>query len=277
MAFDKEVEERLQSIGLPFNRYGLDPYGISREHLAWFYSTIKPLYRHYFKVQVEGMENVPKAGRALLIGNHSGGIPLDAAMVVASLFFDHDPPRHAHGMVEYFAQKWPFISPLFSRLGHVTGLPEHADRFLRDERIVLAFPEGARGTGKLFRDRYRLVRFGTGFARLAMRTKSPVVPFAFVGGEEAVPTVMHAKRLAKLLGAPYLPITPYLLPIPLPVPCKVVFGQPIYLEGDGNEPDDVIALQVAAVREQIEELMRVGLTGRDMPFPFSNEMPNHLR
>ena len=199
MAFDKEVEERLESIGLPFNRYGIDPYGISREHLAWFYSTIKPLYRHYFKVQVEGMENVPKAGRALLIGNHSGGIPLDAAMVVASLFFDHDPPRHAHGMVEYFAQKWPFISPLFSRLGHVTGLPEHADRFLRDERIVLAFPEGARGTGKLFRDRYRLVRFGTGFARLAIGNGLDGTAALKVGQNKLV-NVLHHNLLRHISG-----------------------------------------------------------------------------
>jgi 1-acyl-sn-glycerol-3-phosphate acyltransferase len=197
-------------------------------------------------------------------------------MVASSLFFDLEPPRHVHGMVEYFAQKWPFVSPLFSRLGHVTGLPEHADRFLRDQRLILAFPEGARGTGKLYRDRYKLVRFGTGFVRLALRTQSPIIPFAFVGGEEAVPTVLHLKRLARLVGAPYLPVTPYGLPLPLPVPCQILYGEPLVFAGDGTEPDDVIQDCVNRVRDRIEDLLRKGLHERKLGFPFSNTIPSHL-
>lgn len=277
MSHDRETLERLERLELPFNRYGIDPYGVSKEHLAWFYSTMAWFYRHYFKVTVTGIEHVPKQGRALIIGNHSGGIPVDAGMVATSLFFEMEPPRHVHGMVEYFAQKWPFVSPLFSRLGHVTGVPEHADRFLRSERMILVFPEGARGTGKLYKDRYQLVRFGTGFVRLAMRTQSPIIPFAFLGGEEAVPTVLHLKRLAKLVGAPYLPVTPYGLPWPLPVHCQILYGEPIVFEGDGNEPDEVIHARVQQVKSTIQGLIRKGLEGRKMGFPFGDGVPPHLR
>lgn len=253
-----EVRERVGRLELPFNRYGLDPFGISRDHLALFYSFLAPLYRKYFRVQCHGIEHVPKQGRALIIGNHSGGLPVDGGMILASLFLEMDPPRHAHGMVELFAQNWPFISELFSRAGQLPGLPEHAVRFLENDRLLMVFPEGARGTGKLFKDRYQLVRFGTGFMRIALQTRSPIVPFAFVGGEEALPTVYHAQALAKLIGSPYVPIPPYLLPMPLPLPCEIHYSAPMVFEGDGTESDELIEGYVSQVRQRIEELIAKG-------------------
>ena len=258
-----DCRERVRRLELPFNAYGLDPFGISLDHLATFYSLLELLYRHYFRVETVGVEHVPPRGRVMVVGNHSGGLPVDGGMVLASLFFAMEPPRHAHGMVEYFAHRWPIVSPWFSRTGQLTGLPEHAIRLLEADRVLMVFPEGARGTGKLYKDRYKLVRFGTGFMRIALRTGTPIVPLAFVGGEEALPTVYHANTLAKLVGAPYWPVPPYLLPLPLPVHCEIRYGEPLHFEGDGSEVDEVIAAQVATVRERIAALITQGRESRD--------------
>lgn len=261
-AVSKEIRERVDELDLPFNRWGLDPYGISKHHLGLFYSFLGVFYRHYFRVKSVGIENVPDTGPAMLVSNHSGGIPADAGMVIASLFFDHAPPRHCHGMVEKFAQSWPFLAPMFSRVGQLPGIPEHAKRLLADDRLLLVFPEGARGTGKLYRDRYQMVRFGTGFMRIALEMGVPIIPLAFVGGEEALPTVYHSKSLAKLTKTPYWPVPPYLVPVPLPVHCEIHFGEPLQLSGDGQESDEVIAAHIGIVRERIESLIARGRGSR---------------
>ncbi len=258
---DDRVRERLERLDLPFNSHGLDPFGVSKEHLGLFYTALSPVYHDYFKVQVVDVEHVPDRGRGLLIGNHSGGLPVDAGMVLASTFFAHEPPRHAHGMVDKFANALPFASSWFSRMGQLTGLPEHAVRLLEDERLLMVFPEGARGTGKLYKDRYEMVRFGTGFMRIALQTGSPIIPFGFVGGEEAIPTIYHEQRLAKLFGAPYFPVTWYGLPIPLPVQCWLVYGEPMRFEGTGTEPDGVVEGYVDEVKRRVAELI---VRGREL-------------
>lgn len=254
----QDVRERLERLDLPFNRFGLGPFGVSRDHLGLMYTALSRLYHDYFRVQTLGVQHIPDTGRAMLIGNHSGGLPVDAGMVSAAVFFEHEPPRHAHGMVEKFANKLPFTSSWFSRLGHLTGLPEHAVRLLEAERVLMVFPEGARGTGKLYKDRYQLVRFGTGFMRIALETGTPIVPFAFVGGEEAIPTIYHAETLARLVRAPYFPITWYGLPVPLPVQCWLLFGEPMVFDGDGSERDAVIEGYVDEVKQRIVELIEEG-------------------
>lgn len=252
------VAERLERVDVPFNRYGLDPLGISKRHLGPWLSMLEVFYRRYFRVQAVGIEHVPPSGRAMVVGNHSGGLPVDGGMVMASLFFDLEPPRLVHGMVEKFANNLPFLSEWFSRVGQLTGLPEHAVRMLERERVLLVFPEGARGTGKMYKDRYSLVRFGTGFLRIALQTGAPIVPFAFIGGGEALPVVYHAEGLAKVFRAPYFPVTPYGLPLPLPVPCRIHYGEPMVFEGDGTEPDDVIDGYVQQVRDRIAALTEEG-------------------
>jgi 1-acyl-sn-glycerol-3-phosphate acyltransferase len=255
---DPEVSERIARLDVHFNRYGIDSLGISRPYLAQFFTLLSIMYRRYFRVTTHDIQKVPAKGRAMLIGNHSGGIPMDAGMVLASLLLDLEPPRLAHAMVEKFAQTWPFVSNWFSRIGQLPGLPEHAARILKEDRLLMVFPEGARGTGKLYKDRYQLVRFGSGFVRLALQTQSPIIPFAFIGGEEAVPTIYHAKTLAKLIGAPYFPITPYLLPFPLPIACQIYYGDPMRFEGDGSEPDEIINGYVEQVKHRIELLIDRG-------------------
>ncbi len=255
---DQEVKERVARLELPFNKYGHDHFGISRDHLAFAYSVIAPAYRHYFRMRVFGVEHVPKQGRGLVIGNHSGGIPFDAAMVMGSLLFEMEPPRHVHGMVEKFAQYWPVVSPMFSRVGQLAGLPEHAVRLLEDERLLMVFPEGVRGIGKLYKDRYKTTRFGTGFMRIALQTGSPIIPFAFIGAEEAFPTVLHLNMLARLFGAPYFPVPAHIVPLPLPVRCAIHYGEPLLFEGNGTERDEVIESYVGQVRQSVQDLIEQG-------------------
>ncbi len=259
---DEEVERAVRRLDVPFNEFGLDPYGISQDHLITFFSLLAPFYRHYFSVKTFGAEHVPESGRVMVVGNHSGGLPVDGAMVLTSLLLALEQPRLGQGMVEKFANRWPFVSHWFSRVGQFTGLPEHAVRLLEDDRCLMVFPEGARGTGKLYRDRYQLVRFGTGFLRLALTTQTPIVPFAFIGGEEALPTVMHLKKAARWIGAPYIPVSAYGLPIPLPISCQVFYGEPLRFEGTGRETDDVIQGYVATVQERIRELIEEGRAWR---------------
>lgn len=257
-AISPTVKARLGQLDLEFSDYGLDPFGISREHLGAFYSFLELFYRYYFRVQVFGIQNVPATGPAILVSNHSGGVPADGGMIVASMFFEHDPPRHVHGMVEKFAQNWPVVSPVFSKVGQFPGLPDNAIRILESGRLLMVFPEGAKGLGKLYRDRYHLERFGMGFMRIALQTGAPIIPMAFVGGEEAMPTVFHANRLAKLVGAPYWPVPPYLVPVPMPLACELHIGEPLEFEGTGNERDDVIGEYVAQVRAEVEKLIAGG-------------------
>ncbi len=261
-SFVREIQERVDRLELPFNREGFDKYGISKKHLVIFFTALGWMYRNYFRVKVDGIENVPKRGRAMLVGNHSGGYAIDGAMVIASMLLDMNPPRLAQGMAEKFLNELPIASLWTSRVGQLTGLPEHAVRLLEDDRLLMVFPEGARGTAKLYKDRYSLVGFGTGFLRLALQTKTPIVPLAFIGGGDVLPTVMNLYTLGKLVGAPYLPVTPYVLPLPLPRACEIVYGEPMLFEGTGDEDDEKIEHLVLQVKERVHALMDRGRAQR---------------
>jgi 1-acyl-sn-glycerol-3-phosphate acyltransferase len=262
MSLVDEIRERVDRLELNFNQFGLDPYGISKRHLAVSFTVAAVLYRNYFRVKAYGIDHVPKRGRAMLVGNHSGGIAIDGAMVGTSMFLEMEPPRLAHSMVERFLTQLPVASLWSARLGQFTGLPEHAVRLLEDDRLLMVFPEGARGTAKLYTERYSLVDFGTGFMRLALKTKTPIVPFGFMGGGAAVPTVMNSYGLGKALGVPYVPLTPYLLPLPLPARLEVSYGEPMIFEGTGNEEDSVIQGYVEQVKGRIAQLIDAGRASR---------------
>ncbi|HLV21268.1 MAG TPA: lysophospholipid acyltransferase family protein [Polyangiaceae bacterium] len=255
---EDDVDARLDRLEIGFNAAGVDAFGVSRAHLAVGFRWLGWLYRRYFRVRVHGIDNVPARGRAMLVCNHAGGYAVDAAMLIAACFFDKEPPRLAHGMADRFIGRLPFASIWANRTGQITGLPEHARRLLEDERLVMVFPEGTRGTAKVFSERHSLVRFGTGFLRLALAARAPVVPVAFVGGGEAVPTIANLRTLGRLLGVPYVPVTPYLLPLPLPVGCELVFGEPLVFEGDGSEADATVERYVEEVRSAIGELIQIG-------------------
>ena len=260
---DPAVEDRVRELEIPFNKWGIDPYGIEQQELGRFFSALQFFYRNYFDVHVHGIENLPARGRAMIVGNHSGGVAIDATMIISASFFEREPPRLAQGMVDKFLGKIPGASQVASRVGQFAGLPEHAARFLEDERLLMVFPEGARGTAKLAKDAHTLVHFGSGFIRLALETRTPIVPVAFLGGGKAIPTVMNLSRLGKLIGVPYLPVTPYGLPVPLPARFDLLFGEPMRFEGTGNEDDSAIRDMVESVRGRIGDLIGRGEQLRD--------------
>jgi 1-acyl-sn-glycerol-3-phosphate acyltransferase len=252
---DDDVAARVARLDVPFNAHGYDRYGTSRAHLEVFFSIVAKLYRSYFTVEATGLEHIPGHGRAMIVGNHSGGYAIDGLMTVAACFLELEPPRLAQGMAEKFISALP-VSALWSqKLGQLPGLPENAERLLNDDRLLMVFPEGARGTAKLYKDRWSLVDFGTGFVRLALKTKTPIIPMAFVGGGDVVPTVTNLYKLGRVLGVPYIPVTPWGLALPLPRACGVHFGAPLIFEGDGNEDDEAIGRCVAEVKASIAGLL----------------------
>ncbi len=258
MGLVDDVRARVDRLELPFSRSGIDQFGITKKDLVRFFVMLGAMYRHYFDLEHHGIENVPQRGRTMLIGNHSGGVALDAGMTIATMFFAMDPPRLCHSMVEKFISRLPFAGMWGSRCGQMVGLPEHAIQLLKDDRLVLVFPEGAHGTEKLYSQRHSLVDFGTGFMRLALQTQTPIVPFAFIGGGEAIPTIFNSYGLGRLFGMPYVPFTPWLAPLPLPVRLDVVFDPPMSFSGTGAEEDDVIESYVAEVKGRIAQLIERG-------------------
>ena len=198
----------------------------------------------------------------MIVGNHSGGMPLDALMVLASVFFELDPPRLGHGMADKFVAALPIVGQIAARIGQPTGLPEHALRLLNNERMLVVFPEGHRGTAKLYPERHTLVQFGSGFVRLALQTHSPIVPVACLGVGSAVPTVFNAVGLGRLFGLPYFPLTPYGLPIPLPAHIDLVYGQPLQFQGTGSEEDEVIERYVDQVKGAIAAMIAAARSSR---------------
>lgn len=246
---------------------GVDPFGFDPETVKYAAIPVEWLYRRYFRVLTYGIENVPD-GRALLVSNHSGQLPFDGMMIGASLVFDRDPPRVVRSMVEKFVPRLPFVSVFFARVGQVVGTPDNCRRLLERGEAILVFPEGARGISKTFDRRYQLERFGHGFMRLALETKTPIIPIGVVGAEEQAPAFYNVKTLAKLLHTPSFPVTPtfpLLGPaglLPLPTRYRIYFGQPLEFDGDGDEEDVFIQERVDEVRAAIDALLRRGLEER---------------
>src|SRR5918994_613834 len=167
------------------------------------------MYRYWFRAEVEGIENVPSSGGALLVSNHSGALPPDAAMIGKALREEHTHPRPLNITVEHFFKGYPGFSMLVSKIGCVPAHPANVHRLLYDEeQLVLVFPEGRKATEKLYKDRYRLRRFGRGgFVEAAMRAQAPIVPVCVVGAEESAPVFAQVGLMKRLTGLLYFPIT----------------------------------------------------------------------
>jgi 1-acyl-sn-glycerol-3-phosphate acyltransferase len=165
-------------------------------------------------------------------------------------------------MAEKFLGDIPFLGQWSSRTGQLPGLPENAARLLEDDRLLLVFPEGARGTAKLYRQRYSLVHFGSGFVRLALKTRTPVIPFAVLGAGEAFPTVANSYKLGKMLGVPYVPLVAYGLPALLPAKIEIEYAPPRHFEGTGNEDDAIVLGYVDDVKAAILSMVTAGAMRR---------------
>ncbi|UCE87869.1 MAG: acyltransferase family protein [Deltaproteobacteria bacterium] len=260
---EEEIAERLARIPTKTNEYGYDPHGL---HVASVRRAMLPsalLYRYYFRVESFGIEGVPP-DRVLLIANHAGQLPFDAAMLAAAMLLEAEPPRVARGMGEYWIPQLPWVSVVAARTGALVGTPENCVAMLEAGECVMVFPEGVRGINKPFSKRYELQRFGLGFMRLALETRTPIVPVAIVGSEEQQPGLANLPRLGKVFGMPAFPITltfPWLGPLgilPLPVKYRIHFGKPLRFDGDPSEEDADIERRVEVVTRAIADLLERG-------------------
>ena len=228
-----------------------------------FVSRIEPLldfyYRHWFRVEVDGIENVPAEGGALLVSNHSGALPPDGPMVMQAIRNEHPRPRALYMLVEHWFKGYPGISTLAARMGLVPAHPDNAQRLLRDEgRLAIVFPEGQKGSRKLAWQKYRLRRFGRGgFVRTAARAGVPIVPVAVIGAEESMPIFAHFRTLEKLTGLIYFPLTPSFPQFGLagalmylPAKFKICFMDPVE---PGDFPPD-LDRDPAAIQALAEEV-----------------------
>jgi 1-acyl-sn-glycerol-3-phosphate acyltransferase len=224
----------------------LDDWGRSeRVEGAFDRTLVEFFYRYWFRCEVEGIDNVPDQGGALLVSNHSGALPPDAAMIAKAIREEHPRPRPLYLTVEHFFKGYPGFSMLIPKIGGVAAHPANVHRLLYDERqLVLVFPEGRKGTEKLYKDRYRLRRFGRGgFVEAAMRAQVPIVPIAVVGAEEAMPAFAQIGILRRLTGLLYFPITPTFPHLGLlgfigylPAKFRIRFLEPIPTDQWGPEP-----------------------------------------
>ena len=220
-------------------------------------------YNYWFRVEVEGIENVPSDGGALLVSNHSGALPPDAAMIAKSIREEHPHPRPLNITVEHFFKGYPGFSMLIPKIGCVAAHPANVQRLLYDEgQLVLVFPEGRKGTEKLYKDRYRLRRFGRGgFVHAAMRAQAPIVPVCVVGAEEAAPVFAQMGLLKRLTGLLYFPVTPTFPHFGLlgmlgylPAKFRIRFLEPIHFDEPGLYEDKALVQTVAhEVRARIQE------------------------
>jgi 1-acyl-sn-glycerol-3-phosphate acyltransferase len=242
----------------------LNDWGRSERIEGLFDQTlVEFFYRYWFRAEVEGIENVPSTGGALIVSNHSGALPPDAAMLAKAIREEHPHPRPLNITVEHFFKGYPGFSALLPKLGCVAAHPANVHRLLSDEeQLVLVFPEGRKGTAKLYKDRYRLRRFGRGgFVEAAMRARTPIVPVCVVGAEEAAPVFAQIGLLKRVTGLLYFPITPTFPHFGLagmlgylPAKFKLRFLEPIEF-GDGDSHEDKALVQTVAheVRARIQE------------------------
>jgi 1-acyl-sn-glycerol-3-phosphate acyltransferase len=274
---DEIAVQEGQSAGLPARRDDLRPYlpgvepdrqvndwGRSERVEGFFDRTlIDFFYNYWFRTEVEGIENIPASGGALLVSNHSGALPPDAAMIGKAIKEEHPHGRPLYITVEHFFKGYPGFSMLIPKIGCVAAHPANVHRLLYDEeQLVLVFPEGRKGTEKLYKDRYKLRRFGRGgFVEAAMRARAPIVPVCVIGAEESAPIFAQVSGLQKLTGLLYFPITPtfpWLGPFGmlgyLPAKFKIRFLEPIRFDEDRMWEDKALVQTVAhEIRARIQD------------------------
>ena len=277
-----EVEEYLAR-SLAFLRrrltgdYTIDDFGFDAELTdSVLLGLLRPLYRRWFRVEVRGIENIPRTGSALVVANHSGTVALDSLMTLVAVHDEHPAHRHLRMLGADLVFATPFIGELARKTGSTLAANADAERLLSRGELVGVWPEGFKGIGKPFRERYKLQRFGRGgFVSAALRTGVPIVPLSVVGAEEIYPLVGNIPSLARLLGVPYLPITPlfpWLGPlglVPLPSKWLMEFGEPVrtdaYDEVDAEDP--MLVFDVTdQVRETIQQTLYTLLRERDGVF-----------
>lgn len=256
MSWTTFIDDRLAG------EYTVDDFGFDPELTDnVLLELVRPLYRKWFRVQTSGVENIPADGGALIVANHSGTIAIDAVMTQVAVL--DEGGRHLRMLGANLVFATPFIGDIARKAGHTLACHPDAERLLTNGEVVGVWPEGFKGVGKLFTERYKLQRFGRGgFVAAAVRTGAPIIPTAIVGAEETYPMLANAAPIARLLGLPYFPITPTfpalgpLGLIPLPSKWHIHFGEPIPTDHlDPSTADDpmVVFEMTDMIREQIQQ------------------------
>lgn len=253
-----DIKQKVKAAGKSVGSYGYDAWGFNDEtsQIAW--TLIKALYEKYYRVETKGLENIPADGKALIVANHSGQIPLDAALLGYALMSNPFAPRVPRFLTELWFPTVPFFGNLLNELGAVIGDNENCLKMLQKGEAVVVFPEGDKGRGKLFRDRYQMQSFDLGFMHAAMEEQVPVIPVGIVGCEETLPSFANIKWMAKLLSLPYVPLT---TPLPLPTKVRISVGEPMYF-GSVIAGEFEVQHKADQVRSQIQELINSGLKER---------------
>jgi 1-acyl-sn-glycerol-3-phosphate acyltransferase len=272
------VREAIRFLGRRVTgQYEIDDFGFDAEITEKVFAPLmRPLYRHYWRAEWRDVENVPAEGPALLVGNHSGTVPIDAVVMRFGLLEHHPAHRHVRLLAADLAFRMPVVGTTARKIGATLACDEDATRLLASGELVGVFPEGYKGVGKGYRNRYRLQRFGRGgFVEIALRTGAPIVPVAIVGSEEIYPMIANAKLLARIGGFPYFPITP-LFPwfgplglIPLPSKWIVRFGAPIDTKSFGPDAwqDAMLVFELTdRVRDTIQQMLYKNLMERRSVF-----------
>jgi 1-acyl-sn-glycerol-3-phosphate acyltransferase len=276
------MEERLQRfVGFLQRRilgeYQVDDFGFDRELTE---EVLHPLamvfYQRYWRVTSIGIENIPAAGPALLVANHSGTLPWDAVMMKFGVLEEHPAHRHVRLLAADLAITVPFISHIARKSGNTVAIDDDALRLLRAGELVGVFPEGYKGIGKHYSQRYRLQRFGRGgFMEIALRAQVPVIPVAIVGAEEIYPLIGNIRPLARMLGFPYFPVTPFfpalgpLGALPLPSKWVIEYGDPISMDsyGDDAHEDAMLVFDLTdQVRDVIQQMLNRNVAARKSLF-----------
>lgn len=255
-----EVEQLIRQ-ALPnqnIGSQGCDPWGLNVNTAQVGLNAIRWLYQSYFRVQAVGLENIPASGRLLIIGNHSGQLPMDGVMVGYAVTSNPHSPRLPRTMVERWFSSVPFLGDLVNQFGGVVGDPVNCAKMLEHDEAIVVFPEGIRGSGKPYRLRYQLQRFGHGFMHLAMEHNTPIVPVGIVGAEETMPSLGNIRPLARLLKLPYFPLA---FPLPLPARMRLHFGEPMHFANDARSEAEV-ERRVEQVKDSIRDLIESGLEQR---------------
>jgi len=241
----------------------VDEFGFDPKMADQMSPLLRFLYESYFRVELRGHANLPTTGRALLVANHSGALPMDAAMLMMGMQREHEAHRMVRPLVEDFVYHAPVLGSIIRRMGGVRANFENAERLLERGRVAAVFPEGIQGIGKPFSQRYQLQRFGRGgFVKLALRTRSPIIPVAVVGAEEAYPLLFKFRGLARSTGVPFLPVTPtfpLLGPlglVPLPSKWVILVGGPIYIHESFGARDWNNRVLVNKVAEQVRSTIQ---------------------
>jgi 1-acyl-sn-glycerol-3-phosphate acyltransferase len=245
-------------------RSDVDEWGRSEHMREVVRSLYGPMYRSWHRVEWQGLENIPTDGGALLVSNHAGAIPSDAPAIMHGI--EEELHRPVYGLADEIFKTLPVVGTLWSRAGGVLAHPDNAYRLLREQgQLALVFPEGTKGTGKTFGERYQLRRFGRGgFVQIAMRAGVPVVPIAVVGAEEAMPILYKNGTLAKLLGVPYVPLTANMLALgplgllPLPSKIKIRVLEPVRFDVEPDQPRysrSLIMDESERIRQLIQEAL----------------------